>query len=120
MERSLQEKMIYAQIRDEQEPLNYPLRKQDGEQVYEIPDEAKPEILKSLWPFLDTPDMTDVMFDLHEGKNFTVSDFLVIRFRKRNMIVSPYYFSKGGTCLDWVKPDDDGEEIKMELKKIKQ
>lgn len=40
--------------------------------------------------------MNEEMFDLHEGKMFTVRDFKVIRWHGANIIASPYHAKVGG------------------------
>lgn len=113
-ERSLPEKQMLAQIVDESPKLPYPLRRYEtaynGEivmvdYIYYIPDDEKQEILELLWPFTPVPTLDTEFFDIHEGKTFTLKDFRVIRWNNRNLIVSPYFRSQGGTVLDFVSPD---------------
>jgi hypothetical protein len=124
MIRSKAEKEIYAQIHPEDERLPYPLCKHesagwDDEWVYRIPVKDKQAVLDALWPFTNKPKLDDIMFDIHEGKTFTVRDFKVIRYDNRNMIVSPYYCSQGGTCLDFIYPEDGIKPFEIDLKKVK-
>ena len=82
-------------------------RKSDGVMVdvYDIPDDRKAEILEELYPFAPSPSMDDTLFDLHEGRSFKVSDFMVVREDNSNFAVSPYYLHSGGTILDWLPLD---------------
>ena len=79
-------------------------RKTDGVMVdvYDIPDDRKAELLDELYPFAPSPSMDDTLFDLHEGRSFKVSDFMVVREDNSNFAVSPYYLHSGGTILDWI------------------
>jgi len=92
---------------DAQPKLPFPTRKlklEGGGSVveYVIPDDEKAEVLKILYPFTPVPDLDDVLFDLHEEKNFRVGDYLVIYEDGFNLIVSPYYASSGGSAMDWM------------------
>ena len=82
-------------------------RKSDGVMVdvYDIPSDRKAELLDELYPFAPSPSMDDTMFDLHEGRSFKVSDFIVVREDNSNFAVSPYYLHSGGTILDWIPLD---------------
>ena len=82
-------------------------RKSDGVmvEVYDIPDSKKADILAELYPFGQSPSMDDTLFDLHEGRSFKVSDFIVVREDNSNFAVSPYYLHSGGTILDWIPMD---------------
>lgn len=84
-------------------------RKSDGVMVdvYDIPDSKKAEILEELYPFAPSPSMDDTLFDLHEGRSFKVSDFMVVREDNSNFAVSPYYLNSGGTILDWLPLDSE-------------
>ena len=98
-------------------------RKSDGVMVdvYDIPDDRKAELLDELYPFAPSPSMDDTLFDLHEGRSFKVSDFIVVREDNSNFAVSPYYMNSGGTILDWIPLDrmesdtdaDDGATTPM-------
>jgi len=72
---------------------------------YIIPDEEKAQVLDHLYPFDPVPALTEMMFDLHEERQFRVGDFRVIRGAAMDMLVSPYYFNSGGTVIDWMPPD---------------
>ena len=112
MERSIQEKEILAQIVKESEPLGFPLKRVsaegfEDELVYEIPEDKKLEVLKELWPFVDTPDGDRVFLDIHSGKEVVFKECLVVRSNLRNLIVSPYYFESGGMVVDLISPDSN-------------
>ena len=98
-------------------------RKSDGVMVdvYDIPDSKKAELLEELYPFAPSPSMDDTLFDLHEGRSFKVSDFMVVREDNSNFAVSPYYLHSGGTILDWIPMDrmepntDDEDDATMPM-----
>ncbi|HSL47221.1 MAG TPA: hypothetical protein VK897_27525 [Anaerolineales bacterium] len=101
------------------EPLPYPTRPlffPNGECVDEfiIPEEDKEIVLAQLYPFSPVPKLTDIMYDLHAGKTFTVKDFRVTWEHGMNYLVSPHYPESGGTVIDWVGESwgntEDGDE----------
>ncbi len=90
-------------------PLDFPRKviKKNGRgrpilEEYEIPEQAKEAVLKEMYPFEGVPSLSETRYDLHEGKNFLVGDFKVIREQDVNYLVSPYYYSSGGTAIDWM------------------
>ena len=94
------------------EPLKFPreVRVRDGRgrpisEEYVIPMNAKKAVLDLLSPFVEKPELDEELFDLHEEKKFLVADFKVVREHGMNLLVSPYYYSSGGTVIDWVPPD---------------
>lgn len=97
-------------------------RKSDGVMVdvYDIPDSKKADILDELYPFAPSPRLDDTLFDLHEGRSFKVSDFLVVREDNSNFAVSPYYLHSGGTILDWIPLDSEMAVQGCKLKGIKE
>lgn len=106
-EMSKTEKDIICIITDEAPLLPYklkPLRLAYGEdtQVYDIPKDKREEVFESLYFFQNRPNMEDTIYDIHEQKFFTASEYRVIRERGRNILVSPYYASTGGTIIDWI------------------
>jgi hypothetical protein len=106
--RSFQEKVLIKRIVNPSAELPYPLINVETEeygieQWYDIPLDDKQEVFDELYPFIEKPSLDDVMIDIHENRTFKVEDFKVIRFDGFNMLVSPYYFSRGGTVLDWLK-----------------
>ena len=123
-EMSLPEKNILCAVVREADPLPYPLVPMMtaggfDEQAYDIPEEAKAEVLKSVWPFAECPGMDDELFDLHESQYFRFGEAQVIRCRNRNMVVSPYYASSGGMAVDFLARealDDTGEPTVMKVK----
>lgn len=104
-----------------EEKLPYPTRPMyfaDGTSVDEfiIPEEDREIVLEQLYPFSPIPKLTDVLYDLHADKTFTVREFRVTWEHGMNYLVSPYYPESGGTVIDWVDEDswvedefDDGE-----------
>ncbi|MBO4620353.1 MAG: hypothetical protein J5654_09620 [Victivallales bacterium] len=105
------EKSMLEIILKEAEPLPYELKElemSDGtiEQEYDIPECDKASVLNDLYPFDPCPKLDEELFDLHEQKAFAVRDYRVIRCRKRNMVVSPYYPHSGGMVVDWMPTED--------------
>ena len=119
MIRSESEKNLYKMIIGyKMGELNYPLKEVKSEQfgvefVYEIPEDKKEEVLEDLWPFTGIPSIEEAFIDIHEGQQFNLKDYMVIRFDTYNMIVSPWYFKSGGTVLDFLKEDDNGISVQM-------
>lgn|GEM_PF-882978 len=89
--------------------LTYPTRQiSAGAEMIEeyiVPEEEKAQVLDGLYPFDPIPALTEMMYDLHEGKPFRVGDFRVIRGAAMDMLVSPYFFNSGGTVIDWMPPE---------------
>lgn len=109
-EMSIPEKDVLSILLPESPVLPYPLYELSlayGEpaQAYRIPEEKLGEVLRELYPFENCPDLDDICFDLHERKFFKIREYLVIRERNRNMLVSPYYASTGGMVVDWMPED---------------
>lgn len=99
------------------EPLKFPLevrlrdaRGRPVSEEYVIPLNAKKAVLHLLSPFVEKPELNEILFDLHEEKKFLVADFKVVRENGMNYLVSPYYYSSGGTVIDWVPADFADEE----------
>ena len=123
-EMSLPEKNILCAVVGEADPLPYPLvpmRTAGGfdEQAYDIPDEAKAEVFRDVWPFMACPGMDDEQFDLHESKYFRFREAQVIRYKDRNLMVSPYYAHSGGMAVDFLTREaleDTGEPTIMKVK----
>ena len=116
----LQERELKMQITGPQERLAYPTRKMAMSNacevlVYLIPDEDKQKVLDALYPFNDTPSLDDERIDLHTGRSFKVRDYIVTREGNGNFLVTPYYAEKGGTVLDWMRPDDIEGQCKRGL-----
>jgi hypothetical protein len=89
-----------------------------------IPEEDREIVLEQLYPFSPIPKLTDVVYDLHADKTFTVREFRVTWEHGMNYLVSPYYPESGGTVIDWMDENswveddefdedefDDGKEI---------
>ena len=113
------ERSMLKRITGELPRLDYPSREvvKDGGktiEVYDIPEKDREAVLQELYLFEPCPRLDDTRFDLHEGRAFRVSDFLVVREDDSNFVVSPYYLHSGGTILDWIRldrmePDTDDE-----------
>lgn len=121
-EMSLQEKAICLAVAGRKPELPYPLKEvecSDGtvQRIYEIPDEDMVKVLADINPLADGPGIDDVMFDLHERKEFKVRDFLVIRWCEGNLLASPYFPSTGGMFMDWLSLDKaSGQGIILDVK----
>ena len=105
-----QEKEMMDMLEIHETPLPYPTEKlidARGEcyESYQIPMQDKEKILAEYYPFTPVPKMDEELLDIHENKTFTVRDFLIIREKGRNYLVSPYYPNSFGTVLDWVSPE---------------
>ena len=109
-EMSEPEKQMLCIIVKESEPLPYPLKPLKmaygpDEQVYDIPEDARPGILHDLYPFCPAPRPDSEIFDLHEQRLFKFRDAQVIRHNGRNLIVSPFYQKSGGMAVDFLPPE---------------
>ncbi|HUU38694.1 MAG TPA: hypothetical protein VMW46_10905 [Candidatus Desulfaltia sp.] len=93
------------------ERLPFPLRTVQTEfgpvDVYDIPEDQKPVVIKKLYPFQPLPGLEDVMEDIHAEKTFKVKDFMVTREERMNVLASPYYLEHGGTVIDWIPVYED-------------
>ena len=106
-EMSVPEKSILCSIVRESDELPYPLKPLEmafgpAERVYDIPEEAKADVLRDVWPFTECPAMDDERYDLHESKYFRFREAQVIRYKGRNLMVSPYYAHSGGMAVDFL------------------
>ena len=94
---------------DEEDKLPFPTRaiKVQGGTVEEfiIPEDKKEAVLEQLYLFDPVPSLDEEMYDLHEGKKFTVRDFRVTWEHGQNWLVSPYYPASGGSVIDWMPAD---------------
>ena len=104
------EKEMMDMIQIHEKPLPYPTEtlvdcRGESYESYQIPMSEKAKVLREYYPFTPVPKLDDVLFDIHENQSFTVKDYLVIREKGRNYLVSPYYPKSYGTVLDWVSTD---------------
>lgn len=84
---------------------------------YIIPDEERAKVLDGMYPFEPVPDLDGTMFDLHEEKPFKVRDFRVLKGKSMDYLVSPFFFSSGGTVMDWMPPDfKPGEQLSRKIR----
>lgn len=70
----------------------------------------------------DGPGIDDVMFDLHEKKEFKVRDFIVIRWHGGNLVASPYFAHSGGMVVDFVELAMVGEHtmtVSVDAQKVR-
>ena len=107
---SIGEKQILCMMVSEAPELPYPLKPLKmaygpDEEVYDIPEDAKPGILDDLYPFCPAPSPDSEVFDLHEQKCFVFRDAQVIRHNGRNLVVSPFYSHSGGMAVDFMPPE---------------
>ena len=80
---------------------------------YIIPEEKRAEVLAQLCFFDPVPGLDEIWIDIHEDRPFKIRDYKVVKDAYGLWLVSPYYFSSGGTLIDWFPADqwnDDGEE----------
>ena len=108
------ERRMLLSISGPQDRLEYPteiLKMANGCEVekYIIPEEDKQKVLDILYPFFEIPSLDEKRVDVHTGKAFKIKDFIVTREGNGNFLVSPYYAEAGGTVLDWVMPNKDGD-----------
>jgi hypothetical protein len=101
--------------------LTYPTRTigagTQAVEEYVIPEEDKARVLNDLYPFEPVPELTEMMFDLHEEKLFQVRDYLVLRGQDMDLLVSPYFFNSGGTVIDWMPQDfKPGETLARKIR----
>jgi hypothetical protein len=101
------EKTILKAITEPSDRLQFPSETVElsigfDAEMYVIPEEHKQEVLEQVYPFKGIPALGDVMYDLHEEKDFKVKDFKVLREDGYNFLVSPYYANSGGTVIDWM------------------
>lgn len=82
------------------------------EQVYDIPEDKMYDAVVQCWPFTDDsiPPRGGELFDIHEHKRVVIDKCLILRFKERNIVVSPYYAKSGGTVIDLVHYDDKSHE----------
>lgn len=102
--KSTPKKKAYVTFSEEvfEKPLPFPLKQvTEYSQEYEIPMADKPAVLKKM-DALNSGKMGEMRFCLHEEKLFKVDDFKVVRENDINYLVSPYYYSSGGTLIDWM------------------
>ena len=112
---------MFKKRRDTLPRLSYPTRPvpAGAEMIeeYIIPEEEKAQVLNGLYPFDPVPALTEMMYDLHEEKQFRVGDFRVLRGAAMDMLVSPYYFNSGGTVIDWMPQDfKPGETLARQIR----
>ncbi|MBR1835882.1 MAG: hypothetical protein IJ783_01210 [Kiritimatiellae bacterium] len=72
---------------------------------YVIPDDKRAEVLERLFIFDPVPGLDELVVDIHENRAFRVRDYKVVKDSQGLWLVSPYYFSSGGTVIDWVPAD---------------
>jgi len=83
---------------------------------YLMPEDKREMVFRALYPFIPLPSMDEERLDLHSGKRFKIREFRVTREGGMNCLVSPYYEEGGGTVIDWVPPDEEGECVdEMEI-----
>jgi hypothetical protein len=104
----MKNKRTIASASWEQPRLPYPTvpRKHPGNpaiksEEYIIPESDKGKVLKEIYPFVGVPKLSAKLLDIEENKRFVVKDFKVVRELGRNWLASPYYYSSGGTVIDW-------------------
>ena len=122
---SLPEKQMLCMMVAEAPELPYPLKPLKmaygpDEEVYDIPEDARPGILDDLYPFCPAPSPDSEVFDLHEQKCFVFRDAQVIRHNGRNLVVSPFYSHSGGMVVDFLPPECAEREEQSAAMEIKE
>lgn len=69
---------------------------------YVIPDNRRAEVLDLLYPFYPVPGLDETWMDIHENRPFRIRDYKVVKERGHLWLVSPHYFSSGGSVIDWM------------------
>ena len=122
---SIGEKQMLCMMVDAAPELPYPLKPLKmaygpDEEVYDIPEDAKPGILDDLYPFCPCPAPDSEVFDLHEQRLFKFRDAQVIRHNGRNLVVSPFYAHSGGMVVDFLPPECAEAEEQTAAMKVKE
>lgn len=112
---SAPEKRMMCMIVKESPQIDYPLISEKNaaggmECVYDISglsNAEKLELFDKHFPFLiDEVERNegryDRYFDLHSGKTYSRAQFGVIRYKGRNLLVSPDYLATGGMAVDMI------------------
>lgn len=70
----------------------------------EIEIQDKQQYLEENYPFSPVPKLSDKMWCIHCGKQFTVGDYKVFKGHPDGMeyICCPNFLENGGTVIDWV------------------
>ena len=124
-EMSPSEKGILCTLVEKSDPLPYPLKtlemaKGPAEQVYDIPEEDKDRVFEVIYPFVPCPDLDDEIFDLHEEKLFRFREAQIIRYRDRNLLVSPHYAHSGGMTVDFLPKENAVQKQSVCIQAIKE
>ena len=119
------EKRILCTLVEKSDPLPYPLKtlemaKGPAEQVYDIPEEDKDRVFEEIYPFVPCPDLDDEIFDLHEETLFRFREAQVIRYRERNLLVSPHYAHGGGMTVDFLPKENAAQKQTVCIQAIKE
>ena len=122
---SIGEKQMLCMMVDAAPELPYPLKPLKmaygpDELMYDLPEDAKPGILDDLYPFCPAPRPDSEVFDLHEQRLFKFRDAQIIRYKGRNLIVSPFYAHSGGMVVDFLPPECAEAEEQTAAMEIKE
>ena len=82
--------------------LKYPTTKVAGLEVYVIPPEEKYNVLKAAYWGEPVPRATDILEDIHTGREFMVKDLLVVKNGNLVELETPFFWEGGGSIIDWV------------------
>lgn len=82
--------------------LKYPTTKVAGLEVYVIPPEEKYKVLKAAYLGEPVPRATDVLEDIHTGREFMVKDLLVVKNGNLVELETPFFWEGSGSIIDWV------------------
>ena len=75
---------------------------------------SKAAVFREVWPFYGCPALEDERFDIHENKVFVFRDAQIIRYKGRNLMVSPYYAQSGGMAVDFLPPESEAALFKKQ------
>ena len=117
---SAQEKDVIKGLQPEAPELPY--RKEivtckDGSKcrLYKIPQEDVLKIINEIFPYELHKQFTknSKVYDLHSRNTYNVTELRILRWSRRNVVVSPDYPNTGGMVVDLMPPEmrDDPEII---------
>lgn len=109
-EMSLMEKKVCTFLYETSPVLKYKISSHKGSDgcsymFYEIPA-LTGEDIKATWPFANEVSPETVFYDLHSEKWFTLKDAKILRYAKRNILVSPFFLDSGGMVVDSMESEN--------------
>ena len=101
------EKSVLVKLQDPEPMLDFAvqqLRNADGG-VESLYAGVGYEQLKKCWPFKGRKPKADQMFfDIHSQTVFEFREARILRYNRRNILVSPHYLATGGMVVDFCDP----------------